>query len=175
MAPEQIEIQLIACIVSAACAVPGVFLILRRMAMMSDAVSHAILPGIVVAFFLTKTLHSPWLLIGAAAAGLVFATGAALAAIPAPNASDYLGGRTEVGQDLTAEPAAATNDEPEPSDDRPPIVGADLSKRPMTAIGDSVMLGATGALESAFKVTVDAAVSRQFPQIVERINARKGA
>ena len=71
MAPEQIEIQLIACIVSAACAVPGVFLILRRMAMMSDAVSHAILPGIVVAFFLTKTLHSPWLLIGAAAAGLV--------------------------------------------------------------------------------------------------------
>ena len=43
----------------------------------------------------------------AAAAGLVFATGAALAAIPAPNASDYLGGRTEVGQDLTAEPAAA--------------------------------------------------------------------
>lgn len=111
----------------------------------------------------------------AAAAGLVFATGAALAAIPAPNASDYLGGRTEVGQDLTAEPAAATNDEPEPSDDRPPIVGADLSKRPMTAIGDSVMLGATGALESAFKVTVDAAVSRQFPQIVERINARKAA
>ena len=71
MSPEQIEIQLIACVVAAACALPGVFLILRRMAMMSDAVSHAILPGIVVAFFVTQTLHSPWLLIGAAAAGLL--------------------------------------------------------------------------------------------------------
>lgn len=70
MTPEQIEIQLIACVVSAACALPGVFLILRKMAMMSDAVSHAILPGIVVAFFITENLHSPWLLIGAAAAGL---------------------------------------------------------------------------------------------------------
>ena len=45
----------------------------------------------------------------------------------------------------------------------------------MTAIGDSVMLGATGALEKAFDVTVDAAVSRQFPQIVERVNARLAA
>lgn len=71
MSPEQIEIQIIACVVSAACALPGVFLILRRMAMMSDAISHAILPGIVVAFFVTKTLHSPWLLIGAGAAGLL--------------------------------------------------------------------------------------------------------
>jgi manganese/zinc/iron transport system permease protein len=71
MSAEQIEIQLIACVVAAACALPGVFLILRKMAMMSDAVSHAILPGIVVAFFVTQTLHSPWLLIGAAAAGLL--------------------------------------------------------------------------------------------------------
>jgi hypothetical protein len=54
-------------------------------------------------------------------------------------------------------------------------VGADLSDQPMTAVGDSVMLGATGALEKAFDVTVDAAVSRQFPQIIERIDARKAA
>jgi hypothetical protein len=32
-------------------------------------------------------------------------TGAALAAIPAPNANDYLGGLTETGQDLQAEAA----------------------------------------------------------------------
>lgn len=70
MTPEQLEIQLVACVVSAACALPGVFLILRKMAMMSDAISHAILPGIVIAFFLVGELHSPWLIAGAAVAGL---------------------------------------------------------------------------------------------------------
>lgn len=70
MTPEQIEIQLVACAVAAACALPGAFLILRKMAMMSDAISHAILPGIVVAFFLVGELHSPWLIVGAAIAGL---------------------------------------------------------------------------------------------------------
>jgi manganese/zinc/iron transport system permease protein len=39
--------------------------------MLSDAISHAILPGIVVAFFLTGSLSSPWLLIGAAATGVL--------------------------------------------------------------------------------------------------------
>lgn len=70
MTSAQIEIQLIACAVAAACALPGVLLILRRMAMMSDAISHAILPGIVIAFFVVGDLHSPWLIAGAAAAGL---------------------------------------------------------------------------------------------------------
>jgi hypothetical protein len=118
--------------------------------------------------------------IAAAGFGAVFLTASALAAIPAPNASDYLGGRTEVGQDLSAEPVVAKKSDrqeqsPTQPPSPPPAVGADLSKQPMTAIGDSVMLGASGALDSAFKVTVDAAVSRQFPQIVERINARKAA
>ncbi len=66
MSLPQIEIQLIAVVVAVACALPGVFLVLRKMAMMSDAISHAILPGIVVGFFVTGHLHSP-LLIGAAA------------------------------------------------------------------------------------------------------------
>jgi manganese/zinc/iron transport system permease protein len=39
--------------------------------MLSDAISHAILPGIVVAFFLTGSLSSPWLLVGAAATGVL--------------------------------------------------------------------------------------------------------
>ena len=42
-----LEIQLIAIIVGVACALPGVFLVLRRMAMMSDAISHTVLLGIV--------------------------------------------------------------------------------------------------------------------------------
>lgn len=71
MSLPQAEIQLIAVVVSIACALPGVFLVLRRMALMSDAISHAILVGIVLAFFATGDLTSPWLLLGAAAIGVV--------------------------------------------------------------------------------------------------------
>lgn len=71
MSPVQIEIQVIAVLVAVACAIPGVFLVLRKMAMMSDAISHSILPGIVVAFFLTGNLNSPLLIVGASATGLL--------------------------------------------------------------------------------------------------------
>jgi manganese/zinc/iron transport system permease protein len=67
----QLEIQAIAAVVAAACALPGVFLVLRRMALISDAISHAILPGIVLAFFVVEDLSSPLLVVGAAAMGLV--------------------------------------------------------------------------------------------------------
>jgi manganese/zinc/iron transport system permease protein len=67
----QIEIQLVAVVVAIACALPGVFLILRRMAMMSDAISHTVLLGIVLAFFLTKDLTSPFLVVGATATGVL--------------------------------------------------------------------------------------------------------
>ncbi len=70
MGPE-FEIQLIASVVAMACALPGVFLVLRKMAMMSDAISHSILFGIVVMFFITKDISSPLLLLGAAATGLI--------------------------------------------------------------------------------------------------------
>lgn len=70
MAPEQ-EIQWIAAVTAAACALPGVFLVLRRMALMSDAISHAILLGIVLAFFATENLASPLLVIAAAATGVL--------------------------------------------------------------------------------------------------------
>ncbi len=71
MTAMQIEIQLIAVVVALACALPGVFLILRRTAMMSDAISHAILFGIVVGFLLTKSLSSPFLIVGAALTGVL--------------------------------------------------------------------------------------------------------
>jgi manganese/zinc/iron transport system permease protein len=71
MSQAQLEIQLIASIVAVACAVLGVFLVLRRMAMMSDAISHTVLLGIVIAFFITKSLTSPLLLIGAALMGVI--------------------------------------------------------------------------------------------------------
>ena len=65
------EIQLIAVIISIACALPGVFLVLRKMSMMSDSITHTILLGIVLAFFLTHDLSSPLLIAGAAIMGVV--------------------------------------------------------------------------------------------------------
>lgn len=66
-----LEIQAIALVVAAACAVPGVFLVLRRTAMMSDAISHTVLLGIVLTFFVVQDLASPFLVLGAAAVGLL--------------------------------------------------------------------------------------------------------
>lgn len=67
----QIEVQLIAVVIAAACAIPGVFLVLRRMAMMSDAISHTVLFGIVIGFFITQDLGSPWLFVGAVLTGVL--------------------------------------------------------------------------------------------------------
>lgn len=71
MSNPQIEIQLIAAIVAIACAIPGVFLVLRKMALISDAISHSILPGIVIGFFITQDLNSPLLILLAAITGVI--------------------------------------------------------------------------------------------------------
>lgn len=66
-----LEIQILAVVVAVACALPGVFLVLRRMALMSDAISHSILLGIVLAFFWVNDLGHPLLVVGAAAVGVL--------------------------------------------------------------------------------------------------------
>ena len=71
MNSAQIEIQLIASLVAIACAIPGTFLVLRKMAMISDAISHSILPGIVIGFFITQDLNSPLLILFAAFTGII--------------------------------------------------------------------------------------------------------
>ena len=71
MTNAQFEIQLIASLVAIACAIPGTFLVLRKMAMISDAISHSILPGIVVGFFITQDLNSPLLILLAAITGVL--------------------------------------------------------------------------------------------------------
>ena len=71
MSNAQLEIQLIASLVAIACAIPGTFLVLRKMAMISDAISHSILPGIVVGFFITQDLNSPLLIMLAAFTGVI--------------------------------------------------------------------------------------------------------
>jgi manganese/zinc/iron transport system permease protein len=52
-----------------ACGLPGVFLVLRRMSMTGDALSHSVLPGLVLGFLISGSLDSPWLILGAAASG----------------------------------------------------------------------------------------------------------
>ena len=66
----QFEIQVIAVLVAVTCALPGVFLVLRKMSMMSDAITHTILLGSVLAFFMTHDLKSPLLFWGAALVGV---------------------------------------------------------------------------------------------------------
>lgn len=66
----QLQLLLIAAMTASACALPGVFLVLRGVALMSDAISHAVLLGIICMFLLVKQLHSYWLLVGASFAGL---------------------------------------------------------------------------------------------------------
>lgn len=65
-----LEIQLIAIIISVSCAMSGTFLVLRKMALMTDSITHTILFGIVVAYFITKDLNSPLLIVGAALVGV---------------------------------------------------------------------------------------------------------
>ena len=68
---NDLQIIITASLVSASCSLLGCFLILRRMAMVGDAISHAVLPGIVVAFLITGSRDSSAMLIGAVVIGLL--------------------------------------------------------------------------------------------------------
>ncbi len=52
-----------------ACALPGCFLVLRKMSLMGDAISHAVLPGLAIAYLVTGTRASVPMFLGAALAG----------------------------------------------------------------------------------------------------------
>ncbi|EXJ23015.1 Manganese ABC transporter, inner membrane permease protein SitD [Alkalibacterium sp. AK22] len=64
------QITMVAVVVAVTCALPGVFLVLRGTTMVSDAITHTVLLGIVLAFFITQDLRSPWLMIGATLVGV---------------------------------------------------------------------------------------------------------
>ncbi len=55
------------------CALLGSFLILRKMSMMGDAISHAVLPGLAIAFLITGSRSSMAMFIGAAVVGVLTA------------------------------------------------------------------------------------------------------
>jgi manganese/zinc/iron transport system permease protein len=63
-------IGLMALCIGVACGLTGLVLVLRRSAMMGDAISHSVLPGLVVAFLLSGGTSSTAMFAGALAAGL---------------------------------------------------------------------------------------------------------
>lgn len=65
-----LQLLLTALITSAACALPGTFLVLRGTSFMSDALGHAILLGIVMSFFVLQNMHSPLIFVGTTLTGL---------------------------------------------------------------------------------------------------------
>ncbi|MEE4346839.1 MAG: metal ABC transporter permease, partial [Paracoccaceae bacterium] len=62
---------LIGVLAAVTCALPGNFLLLRRQALIGDAISHVVLPGIVVAFLLTGRVAALPMMLGAAGAAIV--------------------------------------------------------------------------------------------------------
>lgn len=64
-------IILTGCVIAVSCGLLGSFLILRKMAMVGDAISHAVLPGIVIAFLVSGSRENIPMLIGAAAIGVI--------------------------------------------------------------------------------------------------------
>ena len=59
---DAMAIVLTAGLTATACCLLGPFLVLRRVALMGDAVSHAVLPGIVAAFLVFQT-RAPFVVI----------------------------------------------------------------------------------------------------------------
>jgi manganese/zinc/iron transport system permease protein len=73
MTVNDVWILATAIVVALVCAIPGTFLVLRRMSMVGDAISHAVLPGIVIAYLISGSRSSMAMLPGAAAAGMFVA------------------------------------------------------------------------------------------------------
>lgn len=64
-------ILLVGCTIAASCALVGCFLVLRKMALLGDAISHAVLPGIVIAFLISNSRSTLPMLLGAGALGVL--------------------------------------------------------------------------------------------------------
>ncbi|QBF33734.1 metal ABC transporter permease [Thalassococcus sp. S3] len=69
--PLSLTPLLIGICAAVACALPGNFLVLRRQALIGDAISHVVLPGIVVAFLVTGVVSAWPMMLGAAGAAIV--------------------------------------------------------------------------------------------------------
>ncbi len=69
--PITLWIVVMGFLITAACGLIGNYLILRRMALVGDAISHSILPGLAIAFLFSQSLQTIPMFLGALAAGIV--------------------------------------------------------------------------------------------------------
>lgn len=65
------SVVLVLALTAVSCSLVGAFLVLRKLSMVSDAISHSVFLGIVLAYFVTHDISSPWLLLSAAAFGVI--------------------------------------------------------------------------------------------------------
>lgn len=71
--PMDTWIVVVGALAAMSCALLGNFLVLRKLSMMGDAISHAVLPGLAAAFLLSGSRDSVVMLAGACAVGLLTA------------------------------------------------------------------------------------------------------
>jgi manganese/zinc/iron transport system permease protein len=69
--PKTLGIIGIAILCSGSCSLLGCYLVLRRMSLIGDAISHAVLPGIAIAFFFTGQPYGIGIMLGAMALGML--------------------------------------------------------------------------------------------------------
>lgn len=66
-----ISALIILILTSISCGLIGIYLVSRKISMLTDAISHTVLLGIVLMFLIVRDLSSPFLLIGAALMGAI--------------------------------------------------------------------------------------------------------
>ncbi|ROT47285.1 metal ABC transporter permease [Candidatus Cardinium hertigii] len=71
IAIEALWTIMVAALASINCALIGIYLVLRKIAMMGDAIAHAMLPGIVLGVLSTGSKNSPVIVVGAGLMGLL--------------------------------------------------------------------------------------------------------
>ena len=89
----------VAMLCAVASALLGNFLVLRRMSMLGDAITHAVLPGLAVAFFISHSRSSLPMFLGAVIVGIaadaVFVAAPAAEVLPEAVAQPEIGGAAE--------------------------------------------------------------------------------
>ncbi len=71
LATSDLVVILVGMLVGVASSLLGTFLVLRGNSLLSDAISHAVLLGIVLVYLLTGNQYSPFFIVGAASVGLL--------------------------------------------------------------------------------------------------------
>jgi ABC-type Mn2+/Zn2+ transport system permease subunit len=69
--PKTLGIIGIGILCSGSCSLLGCYLVLRRMSLIGDAISHAVLPGIAIAFYFTGQPYGIGIMVGAMALGML--------------------------------------------------------------------------------------------------------